>query len=130
MRQRLAHEAERRVDHHPLELLERVGREVGQRRHVLEAGVVDQHVDVDVERVDRRAVGEVGHHRPAAGLGRDRLGRLRVAVDDQHLGPGRRQPQRAGAPDAAAATGHQCGASGQVNLHDVGHSHPFCRHGA
>ncbi|GAB3958628.1 hypothetical protein GCM10027614_76500 [Micromonospora vulcania] len=92
MWQRAANDQERRLDHHPLDVLEALDGEVLQRRHVLEPGVVHHDVHVHVELVHRRRVGQVHPLGPATGLGGHRLRRLQVAVHHEHLGAGRAQP--------------------------------------
>ena len=55
--------------------------------HVLEAGVVDQHVGLKAKTVESGRVGQVGGHRGAAELAGDPLGAVGVAVDDGHPRP-------------------------------------------
>ena len=77
---------------------EPLGVEVLDRRHVLDAGVVDEdvgvHVGAQAERVDRRTVGEVGDQVVAADVGGDLLGAGLVAVQHEDVRAVRGEPAR------------------------------------
>ena len=94
VRQGAADQPERRLQHQPQDVGEPVDRELVDRRHVLEAGVVDQDVDGEVERVDRVEVGQVDGHGGAADL------RRRPAPPRRRRGRRRRRA----APAAASRT--------------------------
>ena len=76
--QRRADEQERRLDHEPLHQAEVLGIELGDRAHPLDAGVVDEDVDIEREVVERRGVGEVDDPRLAADLVGDAARRRRA----------------------------------------------------
>jgi hypothetical protein len=78
---------------------------------VLQAGVVDQDVDVEVQRVHRGEVGQVDGDRGAAHRRGHLLRRLGVPVDDDDVGAGRGEPDGAGAPDAGGAAGDESASS-------------------
>ena len=87
------------------------------RGHVLEAGVVDQHVGGQLQAVEAGLVGQVGGHRDPAELARDPLGAVAVQVDHGHPRPGRGQPAGAGLADAAGPAGDHGGPAVQVDAH-------------
>ena len=81
-----AGEPERRLEHQPVDPGELLGVELLDRRDVLDAGAVDEEVGVEVERVDRGAVGEVDLEVVAADLGGDLRRGLAVAVEHGDVG--------------------------------------------
>ena len=83
--QRRADQQERRLEHEPQDQAERVGIELGDRAHPLDAGVVDEDVDVERQVVERRRVGEVDDPRLAADLGRGGGRGIRVEVGDDDV---------------------------------------------
>ena len=99
-----------------------LGREILDRRAVLDAGVVDQDLDRPVraldacdERLHRGAVEEVAHlgARGADGL-RPGLELFPVAPDHHHRGARRREPFRHGEAKPRAAAGDERGLLGEV----------------
>ena len=86
VRQGAADQPERRLQHQPEDVGEPVDGELVHRRDVLQAGVVHQDVDGEVERVDRLEVGQVDGDGRAADLLGHRLGGLGVAVDHEDVG--------------------------------------------
>src|SRR5690606_2018605 len=115
VRQAAAHQQERGGDHHLLDEVEPVRRELGQRRDVLQPGVVDQDVDLGRQRVEGRRVGQVDDVRLPADVRGDRLGRVGVPVDHVHRGTRRGQRGGARPADAAAAPGDQGGPGRQID---------------
>ena len=113
VRQRAADQPERRLDHQPQDVAEAVDRELVDRGDVLQAGVVDQDVDVEVQGVDRVEVGQVDGHRGAAHLLGGGGRGVGVPVDHDDRAPRLGQPGRAGAPDARRPAGDECAPSVQ-----------------
>ena len=111
--QQPAGEPERRLEHQPVDQPEPLGLEVLERGDVLDAGGVDEDVGVDLEGVDRVAVGEVDPGVVAADGGRHLGGLLLVAVEHRDLGAELGQPRGHGRADAAGTTGHQGTATGE-----------------
>jgi hypothetical protein len=123
VRQHPPDQPERRLHHHPLEVGEPLRREVLHRRHVLQTGVVHQHVDPRRQRPGGRRLGQVRGDRPATDGRGDLPGGVTVDVHDQHPGPGGRQAPGAGLPDAAARAGDQRGPSRQIQTHHLRRRH-------
>ena len=109
-------------EHHLVQVAEAFVVELLHRRHVLQPGVVDQHVDPAGSPCELVGVGQVRAIGHAADLRRHPRRRLAVAVDDQHLCPGLRQSRGAGLAYSAAAAGHHRGSPLQVQ--------PYHTHGA
>jgi hypothetical protein len=80
---------------------------------VLQAGVVHEDVDGEVEPADGVEVGQVDRGGRAAHVGGHRLRRLGVPVEDDDLRAVRGQPDGAGPPDARGAAGDQCAPPGE-----------------
>jgi PAS domain S-box-containing protein len=108
---------ERRLEHHRQHGREPLRRELLDRGHVLEAGVVDQHVGGQVEAVEAGRIDQVGDQGLPAELAGDPLGAFAVEVQDGDQGPGRGQPARAGLADAAGRTGDQGRPALQIDAH-------------
>ncbi len=104
-------EPERRLEHQPVDQRERLGVELLDRGDVLDAGAVDQEVDLEVERVDGGAVGQVDGDVVAADDGGHLGGRLLVAVEHGDVGAELGEPGGDGGADAAGASGHRRPAS-------------------
>ena len=113
VRQRRPRQLERRLQHHGKDSREAVGREVLDRRHVLQAGVVDEHVHGRrrptwcAQLGERRAVAEVRDERLAADLLGHLLRAVAVEVERDHRRAGLGEPGGAGGPDAAARPGDE-----------------------
>lgn len=95
------------------------GREVLDRADQLQPGVVDQYVRARGGELGGVQIHEVEHVRldaapEALGLPGQRLQACGIPVDCSHLGAGGREPQRAGAADAAGSAGDEGGAATEV----------------
>ncbi|GAB2808087.1 hypothetical protein GCM10027073_46180 [Streptomyces chlorus] len=119
MGQGAADEPERCLEHHGEHRVEDGGREVLYRADQLQPGVVDQHVRARGGEFGGVQVHEVEYVRldtavEALGLLGQRLQADGIPVDGSHLGAGGREPQRAGAADAAGCTGDEGGTATEV----------------
>ena len=81
-----AGEPERRLEHQPVDPLELFGLEVLDRRDVLDAGAVDEHVGVEIELVDGVASVRSSTRWSAPMSAATLAARLAVAVEDRDLG--------------------------------------------
>ncbi len=118
-RQRGADQQEGRLEHEAHDQAEGLGVELLDRADPLDAGVVDEDVDVEREVVQRRGVGQVDDPRLAAdGLGRG-IRRLGVQVGDDDVRAATGELVRARESDAARAAGDQGAPAREVLL---GHS--------
>ena len=116
-------EQERRLEHESVHEPELLGLELLDRRDVLEAGVVDQDVRLEVERVDGAGVGEVQRAEVAVDRGGHLGGALAVAVQHDDPVTPLGEVGGHGSPDAARATGHQGGAAAPGRDVGLGHDH-------
>ena len=115
-----AGQQERRLQHHPVDLREALGVELLDRRDVLDAGVVDEHVDARGRPRPSASI-DVASERSATRcspptLGGDLLGAGLVAVEEQDGCAVGGEPGGDGAADAAGRAGDQGGAAGQEVL--------------
>ena len=113
--QALPDQPERRDEHEVEDEVEAVERELLDRAHVLDAGVVDEDVDLGRQVGEGVEVGEVGRDRRDARArrrgrrGPPRPGRRRAPWRPRPRGPGDARP------DAARGAGDEGGAPGQVD---------------
>ncbi len=114
MGQGLADQSEGPDEHEVEDVVEALDREVLDRADVLDAGVVDEDVDVRGQAREPVEVGEVGDHRLDPRGGVEPAQRVGVAVHgvDEGAGGGERLGHRG--PDAARGAGDQGDPSGEV----------------
>ena len=114
VRQRAPDQPERGLQHDREDQREPLGVELGDRRDVLDAGVVDHDVHIGRQRVDGVEIGEVADHRRDAGqLGGQRLDAGFVAVHGQHVRAVGHQPRHHRGTDPAGGAGDQRRAAAQ-----------------
>ena len=107
VRQRCPGEQERRLEHQPQDAPEHLRRELLNRRHMLDASVVDQHVDVEPQSLQPGHVGQVDRPRLAAGAGRDPVRARLVQVGRDDISTSRGQRRGAGRANPAGRAGDQ-----------------------
>ena len=86
---------------------------------MLDAGVVDEDVDVLGQGVDGVEVRQVHGHRSHRGEPREDVETGLVAVHGIHGGAGVGEPTHAGCPDPARGPGHHGGPAAEVEVSDV-----------
>ena len=84
------------------------------RGHMLEAGVVHQDVDVEVELGQAVEIGQVDHQRLAVDLGRYGPGSLGVDIEHHDRGVRRGEAGGTRSSDPTARTGHESPTPGEI----------------